>query len=75
MSQELWSFNQSAEIEKSRLSELVRMLTGKLSTAEEAGTQSEMKLREEIQRCAREYLDRSHLFLQVGIVGGACSGE
>jgi len=27
----------------------------------------------EIQRCAREYLDRSHLFLQVGIVGGACS--
>ena len=29
----------------------------------------------EIQRCAREYLDRSHLFLQVGIVGGACSGE
>ena len=29
----------------------------------------------EIQRCAREYLDRSHLFLQVGIVGGACLGE
>ena len=29
----------------------------------------------EIQRCAREYLQRSHLFLQVGIVGGACSGE
>jgi len=27
----------------------------------------------EIQRCAREYLQRSHLFLQVGIVGGACS--
>ena len=53
MSQELWSFNQSSEIEKSRLSELVRMLTGKLSTAEEAGTQSELKLREEIQRCAR----------------------
>ena len=53
MSQELWSFNQSAEIEKSRLSELVKMLTGKLSTAEEAGTQSELKLREEIQRCAR----------------------
>ena len=53
MSQELWSFNQTSEIEKSRLSELVQMLTGKLSTAEEAGTQSEMKLREEIQRCAR----------------------
>ena len=28
----------------------------------------------EIQRCAREYLQRTHLFLQVGIVGGACSG-
>ena len=27
-----------------------------------------------IQRCAMEYLERSHLFLQVGIVGGACSG-
>ena len=53
MSQELWSFNQSSEIEKSRLSELVRLLTGKLSSAEEAGTQSELKLREEIQRCAR----------------------
>ena len=53
MSQELWSFNQSSEIEKSRLTELVGMLTGKLSTAEEAGTQSELKLKEEIQRCAR----------------------
>ena len=53
MSQELWSFNQSSEIEKSRLTELVRLLTGKLSTAEEAGSQSELKLREEIQRCAR----------------------
>ena len=29
----------------------------------------------EIQWCAREYLQRSHLFLQVGIVGGACSGQ
>ena len=28
----------------------------------------------DIQRCARDYLDRSYLFLQVGIVGGACSG-
>ena len=53
MSQELWSFNQSSEIEKSRLSELVSLLTGKLSTAEEEGAQSELKLREEIQRCAR----------------------
>jgi len=26
-----------------------------------------------IQSCAMNYLDRSHLFLQVGIVGGACS--
>ena len=53
MSQEFWSFNQSAEIEKSRLSELVTLLSGKLSSAEEAGSEAELKLREEIQRCAR----------------------
>ena len=53
MSQEFWSFNQSAEIEKSRLSELVTLLSGKLSSAEEAGSEAEVKLREEIQRCAR----------------------
>jgi len=27
----------------------------------------------QIQLCARDYLNKSHLFLQVGIVGGACS--
>ena len=53
MSQEFWSFNQSAEAEKSRLSELVTLLSGKLSSAEEAGSEAELKLREEIQRCAR----------------------
>ena len=29
----------------------------------------------EIQMCGRKYLQRAHLFLQVGIVDGAFSGE
>ena len=53
MSQEFWSINQSAEIEKTRLSELVTLLSGQLSSAEEAGSEAELKLREEIQKCAR----------------------
>ena len=41
MSQEFWSFNQSAEAEKSRLSELVTLLSGKLSS--NSGVSSESK--------------------------------
>ena len=56
LSREFRSLNQAAEVERQRLSELVTLLTARLSLAEERTSEAEAGLREERQRCARAEL-------------------